>query len=381
MKLWVIANVDLSSRKGGAAHVMQFVRHVCNRGHNVRLFIPRPKGEIPSLPSDVSLLPRPGSSFWVSHVLFEIIASLLMLRLFFKERPDRIYIRHNLFCLLPVLVARILGRRAFIEQNGVVSAELEMAGRPQWERSLQDRIERITYRNCAEVIAVTEGIRRHLIEDLGVEPNKVHVISNGADPDVMRPQPAGPARESLGLDAGCAVVGYVGNFEPYQDLDSFIDALALIKAAGLEFKALIVGGGTRFGEIQDRARERGVEQSCLFLGPKPHLEIADHIAAMDVCVVPKRPLSSGYSPIKLFEYLACGRPVVASDLPGFEIIKEHGLGVLAAPEDAQELADAVAGLIKDPELRREMGKRARAYAEGPGSWAETVKNVLKVLGG
>ncbi|MDP8255685.1 MAG: glycosyltransferase family 4 protein [Candidatus Alcyoniella australis] len=380
MRIWVVARVDLSSRKGGASHVEHFVREVCARGHEVRLFMPRPVGKLPELPCDCSLLPSGGRSFWAAHLLFELAAFFTMLRLASKERPRRVYLRHGLFCLLPLVAARLLRVPAAVEQNGVIAAELKMAGRPRWEIALQRRFERTAYSLAQWIVTVTQGIKQHVVNDLSVPEPKVFVVPNGADPQRLQPRDAAEAKRSLKIDPDELAVGYLGNFEPYQDLDTLIEALALLNGRGVRFTALIVGSGTRFEQVTALARERGVYERCLFTGAVSHDLVEQHIAAMDVCVVPKRPLTSGYSPIKLFEYLACGRPVVVSDLPGFEIVAENGLGLTAAAEDPTALAEALERLLGDEQLRGQMGRRGRAYAQGPGSWSQTVRNVLEVIG-
>ena len=116
-----------------------------------------------------------------------------------------------------------------------------------------------------------------------------------------------------------------------------------------------------------------------FTGMVPYQDVPYYINASDVCVVPKLPLKSGYSPLKLCEYLACEKPVIASRLNGFEILEEHQMGLLVPPEDEVALAQAIVKLLKSFSLREEMGENGRQYVVEHRSWESVARKTLEVF--
>ena len=116
------------------------------------------------------------------------------------------------------------------------------------------------------------------------------------------------------------------------------------------------------------------------LGRKPYDELPRYVAGIDVCINPYilDDIASGCSPLKLYEYMACAKPVVASRVCGFEVLESVGAGLLVSPDDPEELAGAVVSLLKDEGLREEMGKNGREYVVKSHSWESVAKRVLEV---
>jgi glycosyltransferase involved in cell wall biosynthesis len=106
-----------------------------------------------------------------------------------------------------------------------------------------------------------------------------------------------------------------------------------------------------------------VSRNYIFTGSVPYEQVSMYINACEVCVVPKRPLKSGYSPLKLYEYMACGKPVIASRLDVFEVLEQINSGLLVNPEDPNEFSTAVLQLLSDPYLREKMGFNGRNYVQ------------------
>ncbi len=131
-------------------------------------------------------------------------------------------------------------------------------------------------------------------------------------------------------------------------------------------------------ELVELVDKTGVSDKFIFTGTVPYEEVPKYINASDVCVVPKRPLKSGYSPLKLYEYMACGEPIVASRISGFEILEQQNAGILVEPENPEELAKAIIKLLKDEKLREEMGKNGREYVVKHHSWESVARKVAEV---
>ena len=98
----------------------------------------------------------------------------------------------------------------------------------------------------------------------------------------------------------------------------------------------------------------------------------------DVCIVTKKTLGFGYSPLKLYEYMACKKPVIATNTKGFEILKQSNAGILVNPEDLQELSNAMIKLLQNKQLREKMGDNGRKLVVSEYSWESTAKKTIRV---
>ena len=161
------------------------------------------------------------------------------------------------------------------------------------------------------------------------------------------------------------VVGYAGHLYPWKGVDTLIEALATVPAA----KAVIIGGQPGEGDgarLQALARARGVAQRTVFTGWQRPADVAAFLLDCDILVLPnvRSTLSERYtSPLKLFEYLAAGRPIVASNLPALREILTDGINaLLVEPGNAAALAAALNSLAHDPSLADRLGRRAFADA-------------------
>jgi glycosyltransferase involved in cell wall biosynthesis len=186
------------------------------------------------------------------------------------------------------------------------------------------------------------------------------------------------SRRALGL-AEKPTVGFIGTFFPYQGVSTLIAAAPAILAACPAARFLVVGDGPARAEWEARARAAGVAAAFHFPGQVPHAEVGTWINAMDVCVAPFVADRGEGSPLKLFDYFACARPVVASDIPAVRhIVEESGACVAVPPEDAGALTSAVARLLGDVGARTRMGWAGRAWVVRDHGWNAVAARVLDV---
>ena len=210
----------------------------------------------------------------------------------------------------------------------------------------------------------------------GVEPDKVSVVPGGIDVQVFRPTGREQARKELMLPANEPIVLYVGRMEPLKGLDILIRALSLLPESRTH--CLVVGGNaTDDGEVaqlRTLAEELGIAPRMSFLGPVEHENLPLYYAAADVTAVPSRYESFG---LVALESLACGTPVVASEVGGLPTIVEHGVnGLLVSDFDPARFSDAWA--CCPTRLRRACRKRlllAKGFA-----WPGITSQVLDLYG-
>lgn len=223
--------------------------------------------------------------------------------------------------------------------------------------------ERAMLRRADHVVVVTESFRKRVIEK-GTAPERVDVVSNGVDTSLYYAANEPPPIEALRRADGELIVGYLGNFGASQDLGSVLEAAALLEAADPRIRVVLAGEGTSAEAVQARARELGLARTSIH-PPIAKTQTRAFYNACDVCLVPLAPfpILQETIPSKIFEVMACERPVVASlGGEGARVVEESGGGLVAPPGDARGIADAVLRLRDTPaEARAAMGAAGRAY--------------------
>jgi len=199
-------------------------------------------------------------------------------------------------------------------------------------------------------LTVSNETRRQMIEVEGLDPTNVRVLPNGIP---SLPQPRGhDLRNEFGLAPDQPIVGTVSIFRPQKALDILIRAVSLVAREFPTLKVLIVGGGPEKAALRELVDELGLNGVVTFTGFRS--DVADFLAIFDVAV-----LSSDYegTPLSVIEYMAAGKPVVATRVGGVPDLVEHGVhGLLVRPQDPEGLARAIVRLLRDPALRARMGE-------------------------
>jgi glycosyltransferase involved in cell wall biosynthesis len=192
-------------------------------------------------------------------------------------------------------------------------------------------------------------------------------------------------RRELGLDENYFYVGFVGSFGSWVGLDTLIEAIRMTKESGYgEIRGVLVGDGGTRGYLERLVKQHRLDKEVIFTGKKSYQEVVIFMNGFDVCLAPfkkERNLKIGLSPLKLYEYLACGKPVIASRLQGITEVIDHGnCGFLFEPDDVEDLASRIIESFKEKDRLHEMGNNGRALVERSFSWekiAEQVENVLR----
>jgi len=233
-----------------------------------------------------------------------------------------------------------------------------------------------------KIIAVTQGIKTNLENVYNIPGDKIIVVSNGANTSLFKPLDQGNCRKELGLDPEIPCVCFVGNLAPWQGIEYLVKAAPSILSCFPDCRFLIVGDGVMKNELLKLSRELGVDDSFIFTGVVAYDRVPMYINASDICTAPfifARNAKIGLSPLKLYEYMACGKPVVASDISGVsDALEASEGGVPVCPENPGALAEAVVKLLRDPDLRNKLGSKGLSYVTENYSWYSVAKQVDRV---
>ena len=390
--------------KGASVHVREFTAAAAQLGHEVLLACARlgsgnvaPPGEIlelalGSVPGrsaspaaacglDTRNQRRPLIDQELSKLVYDEwvddhLAAELAARAY---RPHLIYERHALFSTAGVRVAARLGCPRILEVNAPL-AEEQKRFRGLSLESVAQRMEVESFRGAAAIVAVSEQVRSYIRGMSGVAPERIHVLPNGVDVERFAcSRGREEVRKRLGYGAGDSAIGFIGSFKPWHGTSFLLEVFEDLAAVRPGARLFAVGDGPERGKLCARVGGSAFRDRVSLPGRAPHAEIPSWVAAADIMVAPYQPMDNFYfSPLKVLEALAGGRPVVAPRLGQLVELIEHGrTGLLYTPGDAAACRDAIISLIDDPAMRRGMGVAARCAAAGQ-SWQNIVRRVLEI---
>lgn len=261
--------------------------------------------------------------------------------------------------------------------------ELEVQGIPL--QGLQSALAhweaRQTYRIARRVLCLSEATRKRLIEYWKVPADKIIVLPLAADVDLFGQQfDVYEVRRLLGFRDE-PVIGFVGSFQMWHGLEDLVAAFARVRESFPHAQLLLVGDGPGRAKVEDHVRKLNLDSAVTFTGRVGYRDIPRHLAAMDVVTAPYPQLGREmwFSPLKLYEYMAAGKAIVATRCGQIaEVIQDGTTGLLADPGDVSALARAVCQVIADPNLRRTLGANARRQAKDRHSWTHLARSIEEI---
>ena len=308
----------------------------------------------------------------LAELLYNIPAWWRLRSAFHRFRPDLIYERYNLYYLAGTWLARRHGVKLFLEVNAPLAEERARFGqlRLRW---LAGALERFVWRSATKVLAVT-GVLQRTIAAAGVPPERIAVVPNGIDPGQFSGLPAREAGD------GAPVLGFVGFVREWHGLDAVIAAMAA-ERDGPRLRLVVVGDGPAREALEAQAAALSLADRVTFTGLQPREAIPGLVAGFDIAL---QPLVVSYaSPLKIFEYMAAGRAIVAPDQPNIrEVLRDGETAVLFDPTEAGAMWRAIQRLAGDAALRRRMGDAARGeIARRDYTWRGNAARVMAWAGG
>ena len=233
------------------------------------------------------------------------------------------------------------------------------------------------------IICVSNIAKKHLMKAWDVPLDKLIVLPNAVDIERFKPDPelGAQTRASLRLMNHPLLV-FVGSFYQWHDVVTLLKAFALVLTTHSDAHLLLVGDGTEREVMMELSQDLGLEHAAIFTGFVSHAEVVSYVNTADIAIVPVPYMKQEMwlSPMKLFEYMASGRAVVASAMGQIkDVIKDGENGLLVPAGDEMALANAINNLIDDVALRSRLGKRAREDAVQNHSWEQYISQLENVL--
>ncbi len=354
-------------------HQEEFVRNLRDMGHEVHLVTRSQKGydgDIHRIFSgDVPL----------ARVMFNMDDYFTMERLILDVKPDIVHDRGYIFGGIGSFLARKYKVPSVmqIDDDWVRSESMTspIASTRPYVRLAEWWTRKIVNLPDLE-FTVSETLKKMIWKRYGVPEGRIGVVPNGVDTDFFRPdlEPLG-LREKYGIKG--VMVLFIGALGPWHGIDNLVRAMSLLKKENIT--ALIIGGSAEDIETyRQMSRSLGMEKKLVFTGFIPHEQVPRALVEADIAVAPYPNMEFGFSPFKILEYMAAGRAIIASELPSIRELLTDKEAVIVRSWEAQELANAITGLAKDEERRRELGRRAREKAVREFTWRRSTERLVEI---
>jgi glycosyltransferase involved in cell wall biosynthesis len=368
------------SPKGASTHILHNLRGLVNGGFDVHLITPN-DGLLPTEDTiegaSITRVSQDLTQNFLARAMHfgRAVASHLAL----NQDYDVVHYRNIWDGLHIAQSKKRFGYKTLFEVNGLPSIELKYHY-PGLDPDLLLKIkeQEIATLHLSDMIICPSNVTRDYIASLGLNRKLVTVIPNGVSPSDFSPSPL-PVR-----DGRVPILLYIGTLADWQGLDIVIKALPKILEQGAVRLQIVGRGRSRQRKLlAKQIRKLGIEEHVVVQSAVPHHEIPALIATADICVAPlglnDRNVTQGACPIKVLEYMAAGRPLLASNMPIVrELVREDMDALLFSPSDSDDLARQVLALLNDFELSTRLARSASERALTKFTWHEAQKKLIKV---
>ncbi|MFN0057709.1 MAG: glycosyltransferase family 4 protein [Planctomycetota bacterium] len=386
--------VPLPGTKGASAHVASIVTAFGQHGlvgtvHAARAeserlgvtpIVPLPSAALRAVRGDRRAHDEEAALFLASSARIECI-----------EKPvDFIYERYSLWHTAGLARARELNVPFVLEVNSPLPEEARRF-RTLDNVALANGVAALLLRAAELVFCVSDEVAEWAKNARGDRPG-LHVLPNGVDEELFQPVPAATPRPAPLPPAGVPLIVFCGSFRPWHGLDDLLTAFHLLVqrpasvGAAASLRAahlLLIGDGPERARIEARARELELSDRVHFTGQVPQSTVAQLAGAADVAAAPypQRLEQFYFSPLKIFEFMALGLPIVSTALGQVsDLLGDGERGLVCAPGDTQQLAASLAHLLSDRAAARAMGLRGRRFVVENATWRQRCAQILAAIG-
>jgi glycosyltransferase involved in cell wall biosynthesis len=368
------------SPKGASTHILHNLRGLVNSQFDVDLLTPNdgllpPEEEIEG--ARITRVPQDLSQSFLERAVHFGKAVLTHLTLF--PNYDVVHYRNIWDGLAIGQNKKRLGYKTLFEVNGLPSIELKYHY-PAMDLALLAKIkeQEIATLYLSDAIICPSKVTREYIASLGIDRKRIVVIPNGVSPSDFCSSPL-PPREGRQ-----PVLLYLGTLADWQGLDVLLHALPkILQRQNVQLRIVGRGRSRQRKVLAKQIRKLGIESNVNIQPGVPHHEVPALIAQSDICIAPlglnDRNVTQGACPIKVLEYMASARPLVASNIPIVrELVREDVDALLFSPNDPEDLARQVLLLLDDFELSRRLSESASQRALTRFTWHQAQKKLVKV---
>ncbi len=306
------------------------------------------------------------------------------------QTVQALYQRHGSFTIAGALLSQWLQVPLVLEYNGCEDWMARHWGQSRFS-SWRCLFEDFALSSASIIVAVSEALRDELLS-LGIPSQRILVNPNAVDPQTFRPACGGKdLRKQLGFKPDDVIVGFVGSFSYWHGVPVLQETIQQLLATeslhhdDSRIRFLLVGSGPLHDDLRRACAEFEKVGAVVFAGVIPHGRVPAYLDAADILVSPHIPMPDGRpffgSPTKLFEYMAMGKAIVASDLDQIgRVLRHRETAWLVAAGDVSQMVAAIRLLASQPETRDRLGNAVREVASTRHTWSQNAARLLASIG-
>lgn len=384
--LFLALDVNIKSKTGDAVHVRELASSLAKIGNEVSLIAPQVEGspdQLSSLENHTNL----HLYFNKSRGLFRNLSTVFFCKKIAKSQGCEVTYERRFTPKIGYALNKMIKLPFAVEINGLRDKEKELQNINGKSgiipKGLRRRIWRHFFKSSGKVVVVSYGLKKGLSEEYGIPQEKIEVIFNGANIDLFKTMDSNNCKEELGLEKKLRYIGFIGNLAPWQGVEQIIKIAPNVLKRIPEVRFVIVGDGLLRSELEKSAAELGISDKIIFTGFVPYEDVPKYINSFEICLAPfsgiERNVKYSFSAIKLYEYMACGKAIITTDVCGIRNeIDEKGLGRIVKADDLPALTSSIIELMEDKTLRESMGENARLWVSAEHSWKNVAERVVGV---
>ncbi|MCZ6594118.1 MAG: glycosyltransferase family 4 protein [Bacteroidetes bacterium] len=376
---------------GSSVHVNEFVKEF-QKFHDIKVFNQNQFNyngtEEPGFYGRIKIGLKRKLSKWLNQIMALLKNAKYIVaenKIINKERPDVILSRYDLMNFSSVLLAKLKGIPIILEVNSPHAYESKKFYKQYFQLPIiPGLIEKLNLKFSDAVVVVSNELKDYLV-GLGIPESKIYVVCNGVDVSKFTANNNNNNNIKNNPEyAGKIVIGYVGSFHYWHGLDKIQTVIQELLKFHQDVHFLLVGDGVLRDDLLEFIRDEKIEKRVSLPGYIPHQDIPNYLSSMDIMIAPYPNIDFFYfSPLKLFEYMASGKAIVASRIGQIkEILTEKDNGLMFEAGNYAELIEQLKLVVSNPDLRERIGKHARKTVEANFTWqdnAQKISNICETL--
>ncbi len=358
-------------------HINGIINGLRDKGNQVDIISPAEEGlaDSPSGRLKIILKFIPEILFEIMEISYNFPAYRKAKKLVSASKVSFIYERFAFFAWMGASLAKRLKVPFFLEVNYTTNTPL-IRKRTRMLLPLAKYIEKNILGRAEAIFVVSSFLKKQLM-DMGVPEDRINLTPNAVAKDIFEPR-SNPFEIRNKYDLKDTIVlGYAGGFYHWHGVDLLLKAVKDIENEHKNLSILLVGEGPARSQLKDLSEKLKMRSRLVMPGEVAHRDLPKYLDAMDICVLPD---SNNYgSPVKIFEYMAMGKPVLAPDIDTIkDVITDKVTGILFKPKDCIEIGRAIKLVLENKELCAKISQAAREKIFRHHLWSNNVDKILEV---
>lgn len=384
MKLLMVANVKFPPVTGDAVHFLDLIRHFQKNHADVSVILPKPSRNYLNRPRGVTYsFYREYTLHFIGPILSIFSMMLTVLRVSLNDKFDGIYLRQASFFFILRLIGWMLSLPIFFEINGICFLESKLRGENSLISGLHALMDKTAVKRAKGVICVSSALFNYVRKFRDDERN-ILKTANGVNIDMfVKDYDEDKVKRKYGLNDEVILI-FIGHLTPWYDFDLLLNAMKIISSKRSDVKLLVIGEGILEGELKLKVSKMNLK-NVIITGKIPHDDIPPLLKIAKIALLPLKNILHNMfidTPLKILEYFAAGKAVIASDIGGIsKTIKNNYNGVLLSQINGKELAESIVKLLGEPAKMRSLGEKAKKICCEKYSWDIVSKQILEFIGG